>query len=78
MFVCAVEVDFLLDSTDILAASLSRPEIAGACQSRRGNLDISIVINDIDVVTIDEVQRSVFRNSLGIISIDLSFPADIL
>ena len=72
------KVDFLIDSLDILAASLSRPEIASACQTRRGNLDVSIVINDIDVVAINEVQRSVFRNGLSVSSIDLGCPADIL
>ena len=73
------KVDFLIDSFDILAASLSRPEIAGACQSLRGNLDVSIGgAGNSDVIAIDEVQRSVFLNGLGIISIDLGFPADLL
>ena len=72
------KVDFLIDSFDICTASLSRPEIARACQSRRGNLDVSIVIANRDIVAIDKVQRSVFLNGLGISSIDLSSPANIL
>ena len=73
------KVDFLIDSFDICTASLSRPEIARACQSRRRNLDVSIVVaGNIDVIAINEVQRAVFRNGLSIISIDLGFPADIL
>ena len=72
------KVDFLIDSFDICTASLSRPEIAGACQSRRGNLDVSLFIADRDVITIDEVQRSIFLYSLGSLTIDISSPADIL
>ena len=73
------KVDFLIDSFDICTASLSRPEIAGACQSRRGNLDVSIGgAGNSDVIAINEVQRAVFRNGLSIISINLGFPADIL
>ena len=73
------KVDFLIDNFDICTTSLSRPEIAGACQSRRGNLDVSIGgAGNSDVIAINEVQRAVFRNGLSIISIDLGFPADIL
>ena len=72
------KVDFLIDSINICTASLSRPEIAGACQSRRGNLDVSLFIADRDVITIDEVQRSIFLYSLGSLTIDISSPADIL
>ena len=78
MFVRAVKVDFLIDSRDVLTASLGCPEIPGACQSRRGNLDVSIFSANSDVVAIDEVQRSVFRNDFSIAPIDLGFPADIL
>ena len=73
------KVDFLIDSIDICTASLSCPEIARACQSRRRNLDVSIVVaGNSDVIAINEVQRAVFLNGLGISSIDLGFPADIL
>ena len=78
MFVRAVKVDFLIDSRDILTASLCRPEIARACQPRRGNLDVSIFIANSDVGAIDEVQRIIFLYSLGNLTIDLSSPADIL
>ena len=79
MFVRAVKVDFLIDSRDVLTASLGRPEIARACQPRRGNLDVSIVVaGNCDVVAIDEVQRIIFLYRLGNLTIDLSSPADIL
>ena len=79
MFVCALEVDFLIDSFDICTASLSRPEIPGTCQPLRGNLDVSIVVaGNSNVIAIDEVQRAIFLYSLGISSIDLGCPADIL
>ena len=79
MFVRAVKVDFLVHSFDVLTASLGCPEIARACQPRRGNLDVSIVVaGNSDVVAIDEVQRIIFLYSLGNLTIDLSSPADIL
>ena len=77
--VASNKVDFLVHSLDVRTASLGRPEIARACQPRRGNLDVSIVVaGNCDVVAIDEVQRIIFLYSLGNLTIDLSSPADIL
>ena len=76
--VTASKVDFFVYWPNVGSANSGRPEIARACQTRRGNLDVSIFSANSDVVTIDEVQRSVFRNGLGVSSIDLRFPADIL
>ena len=77
--VTASKVDFFVYWPNVGSANSGRPEIPRACQTRRRNLDVSIVVaGNSNVIAINEVQRAVFRNSLGIGPIDLSSPADIL
>ena len=72
------EVYLLIHCLHIFAISLSRPDIAGTCKATGGNLNISIVIGNGDVVSVHKVQGIIFLDFLGCFSVDSSCPAHIL